>query len=544
MKRGFLVLAVVLAVLVSLLALVTWIPLRRAREAWRGGRVAEAVAQATSWSRLRVWPNQYRQMLAAAYLTVGNRGAAKEHLDALRGKKLWISTVPKVEVAQRLFARGRQQDYLEYDGAVRTWFESDDADLYRAAALIGANRPAEAQPILREIDRGDVDAQKLAALERALVQRSEGHFPYALDRDGQTIASYQVANKDVVAVNSDFGPLVERSAGELTIEAYAQRSGATDTLELTLDSAVQKAAIRALGGFKGALVAIDPRTHEILAIASTGAENRALETQYEPGSVIKVLTVMSALSNHVELQFPYTCNGDLLIDGRHFGDWLEGGHGVLPDLDQAMARSCNVVFADLGVRLGRDRLKALFNEAGFDGQVNLDLVTAPLGHTVGNIFNNFETAFYAIGLEHATTTTLHGAMLAEMAANRGMMSRPLLIRARRSILGERLVAPNLPSSRRIVPQDVAERVAQLMVAVVKRPQGTGRRAAIDNVSLALKTGTAGKREDGYHALVLGFAPVEQPKIAFALVAESSGPAEFAAAKIAHDFLAGIEDRLR
>jgi penicillin-binding protein A len=548
LARGLITFIVILTVLVSALSWVTWIPLRRARAEWRDGRVAEAISQTATWSRLRIWPNQYRQMLAAAHLTVGNRAAAQEQLQGLRGKTLWLSVVRKPEVASRLFARGRHQQFLEYDAAFKSWFEPADTVLYRAAALASISRFDDAQSVLRDLDRDDVDAQKLSALERAMAQREEGTFPLAVDRQGRTIAAYHFANRDVVAVNTDFQSLVEREAGQLTIENWADRGGATDTIELTLDAAVQKAALNALGGFRGALVAIDPKTHEILALASSrgrGAlSNLALEQQYEPGSVIKVLTGMSAFANNVNVTFPYTCTGELLIDGRHFGDWLTAGHGTLPDFEEAMARSCNVVFADLGVRLGAQRLRDLMTRAGFDGQTDLGLFRAPLGRTVGNIFNNFETALYAIGLEHETSSTLHVAMLAEMMANRGVLSRPVLLRARRTILGERLRTPAPGANARVVAPEIANRMIAAMVSTVTRDEGTGRRADIDGVSLALKTGTAGKREEGYHAIIMAFAPVEQPKVAFALIAENSGPAEYAGAKIAHDFLAAIADRLR
>jgi peptidoglycan glycosyltransferase len=75
--------------------------------------------------------------------------------------------------------------------------------------------------------------------------------------------------------------------------------------------------------------------------------------------------------------------------------------------------------------------------------------------------------------------------------------------------------------------------------VVTREKGTGRRAEVEGVTLALKTGTAGARENGYDALIVAFAPADQPKIAFALIAENAGSAELAAAKAAHDFVAGL-----
>ena len=79
---------------------------------------------------------------------------------------------------------------------------------------------------------------------------------------------------------------------------------------------------------------------------------------------------------------------------------------------------------------------------------------------------------------------------------------------------------------------------QAMVAVVTRPKGTGRRAPVEGVPMALKTGTAGERaQGGLEAVIVAFAPVDHPRIAFGIIAEDAGPAEYAGAKIAHDFVA-------
>lgn len=546
-RRIFLTFFFALLLLVALLFGVTWLPLRQARTEWREGRTADAIARANSWSRLMLWQRQYRQLLAAAYLTAGNRDAAQEHLRALDGERQWISIVDKSEVANRLFARGRYDDFLAYDEALEEARESDAVPLYRAAAQLAVEKVSEAEATLKTVDRDDVDAQQLAALDRALSDRKQGSYPFVIDRNGQTIATFVLANDDVVALNTDFSALVEKEAGALTFEANAARIGVASRIETTLDAAVQKAAINALGGFRSSLVAIDPRTHEILAIASNRGPgelaNLALEQQYEPGSVMKVLTALAAREHNVQLEYPYTCTGSLNVDGRNFGDWLPTGHGTLPGLDEAMAQSCNVVFADYGVRLGRDRLRALLTRAGFEGKADLGIFDAPLGKIVGNIFNNFETAFLAIGIEHETTTTLHLAMMASMLANRGTLTPPRLYTARRSILGETLDAPAKQAGVQVASKVHVKSVIDAMEAVVRSERGTGRRARIVGLQFALKTGTAGKEEDGYHAVVMGFAPLNDPKIAFAIVAEEAGPAEFAAAKIAHDFLSAIRGRL-
>ncbi len=522
--------------LVGLLAGVAWLPLAQARSKWRAGQTADAVKIAEEWSRLKLWRSQYHQLLAAAHLSSGHRADAQKYLDALSRGWLWIPVVTKDEVAKQLFARGAYADFLAYDTASRERVESEDVALYRAAALTAMGRVDDAATALRAVDAGDVDAKKLEALKRAVDDRKRGTWPYVVDRNGAPIASYVIATGDVVALNRDFESLIEKDAGALTIEANARRLGVHDSVELTLDANVQRAAMRALGGLRASLVAIDPKTNEILAIASNSKKNLALEQQYEPGSVIKVLTA----STGTKVDFPYTCKGALPIDGRSFGDWREEGHGALPDFEEALAQSCNVVFADIGVRAGRDKLQQLHKAAGFDSQTNLGLFNAPLGKTVGELFNNFETAFYAIGLEHETITTLHLAMLASMMANRGALTTPRIYRTRRSILGEVAGEPPKQTTTQVIPRETAEMVIAAMRAVVTRPHGTGRRAAVPGTTLALKTGTAGKRENGFNSLIMGFAPVDNPKIAFALIAEDAGPAEFAAAKIAHDFVSAVK----
>jgi peptidoglycan glycosyltransferase len=504
--------------------------------------LAVAAGLAIGW---RVFDTRVEQRLAASALIAGQNAAAQPHLDALRGRTIWLPAVRKDDVARKLFAAGHYAEFLAYDAASHEREEAADVPLDRAAANVATNHVEAAEAAFRGIDRSHVDAKKVAALEQAIADRKAGSVPYVFDRNGAPIAAWRVTSNDIAATNAEFAPLIDATAGELTIGANAARLGTNATLDTTLDPAVQRAAVAALGNYRGSLVAIDPRTNELLAIASTRGNgklaNLALESQYEPGSVIKVLTALNAYQSgfDVKSMFPYTCKGDLLIDGRHFGDWLGSGHGVLPSLDEALAESCNVVFADLGLRLGVDRLRAFMTSAGFDAQTDLGFAKVPLGKTVGQIFNRFETGFYAIGLEHESINALHLAMIASMVANRGMLAQPRLLRARRSILGDSSPVAAPPPATRIASAQAAEQVVRAMEAVSTSPKGTGRRAKIDALTIAMKTGTAGKRENGYQALIVCFAPAERPTIAFGLIAESAGPAEYAGAKIAHDFLTAL-----
>ena len=527
---------VALFILIALLFAVAWIPLREARNAWRHGNNAQAIAIATRWSQLHLWPSHYHQVLAAAYLTSGNTAAARAHLDALRGTQMWIPVIDKSDVARQLFGTGRYADFLDYDRASQERDERAEVALYRAAAFTATNRIGDADAILRTINRNNIDAKKLAALQSSIAQRRGGSYPLVVDRNGGAIANYRVADRNVVAIDSRFAPFVNA----------LPPLDPNDAIETTLDPFFQQAALSALGTYRGSVVVIDPRTNEVLAIASSANENLAIDRQYEPGSIVKVLTGLNALASGVDVKsmFPYHCSGDLMIDGRHFGDWIPSGHGTLPTFDDAFAQSCNIVFADIGLRLGSDKLQRFMKSAGFDGQTDLGLFQAPLGKIIPPVFNRYETAFLAIGLEHESINTLHVAMLASMMANRGVLTQPRLLRDRRSILGEVVAGPPPQGSARIAPADAAEQMVHAMTAVATEPRGTGRRAPVDGISLAMKTGTAGSKANGkLQALILAFAPAEQPRIAFGIIAEDAGPAEFAGAKIAHDFLESVKPRL-
>jgi len=428
-------LLIALAILIAALFAVAWMPLRNARDAWLHGHDAEVTGLAE-----HLWPSQYHQLLAAIELTAGRD--ARAHLDALRGGRVWIPIVAKEEVARRLFAKGRYAEFLAYDAASQQFSEGPEVRLYRAAALTATNRVADADQLVRFIDRAHVDAKKVAALQSSIAQRRGGSYPLIVDRNGGAIANYVVARQQVVAIDSRFAPLVGHFA----------RVSPNDTIETTLDPDVQNAALNALSGFHGAIVAIDPRTNELLAIASAGGGDMAIDRQFEPGSIMKVLTGLLAVAQDPAAlpTFPYHCTGDLIIDGRHFGDWVPQGHGTLPAFDDALAQSCNIVFADIGLRLGADKLRAFFKSAGFDGQTDLGAFQAPLGKIIPPVFNRYETAFLAIGLEHESINALHVAMLASMMANRGVLTQPPLPVC--PVCGHRLRRRRAVPSRRPAPR--------------------------------------------------------------------------------------------
>ncbi|HEY0590403.1 MAG TPA: penicillin-binding transpeptidase domain-containing protein [Thermoanaerobaculia bacterium] len=541
---------VILGLVAALLYLVWWalgIPIARGRERLLAGDAAAAAAALEPWARLRLRGEDFEQLLAAAHLLAGDDDAASAWLG--RAGKRGADYLPALrrEDAGRLFlGRGAYEPLLRWYAAVRVRRESDEAKLYRAGAELGAGRRAEAEATFASIDREDVDAARYSALAEAFARRAEGTVPLLTDRAGRTIAIWHLENRDLVAVNDDFLPLLDESGGRLTVEAQLERIGTAGTIETTLDPAVQKAALAAIAPWRASLVAIDPRTHQLLAVASSPGggprRNLAFEGLYEPGSIIKPLTALAAAESGTILarSFPLDCEGFAVIGGRRFLDWAR--HGRLASNEEAMAVSCNVAYANMGLALGRDRLRGLLARARFGESADLELFEVPLGRAVKPVDDEFSLANCAVGLDVLRLNALHIAMLADMFASGGTMTTPVLVRARRSILGERIDAPRTPVSNRVASSQHVAAIVPALRAVVTDVRGTGRRAAIPGVDLAMKTGTAGDASGDYDSVILAFAPAATPRIAFGIIAENAGPAELAGAEITRNFLAAVLQR--
>jgi len=542
-------LAALVGILCLVLYLVLGLQLREAHREWTAGRAGAAAGTLREWSRYRMRAADYDEALAVVLLSAGKKAEARPHLDRVSGRRPgWFPTFSKEEVAARLVGSGRYEEFLLYDRSVHHRRESREVDLYRVAALVGRGSLDEAFSAFAGIPADEVDRARYDRLRRALDERRQGKFALVVDRDGKSLADYHIQNRDLVAVNRDFAPLIEAEAGSLTIESHLGEIGTAATVETTLDPFVQKAALAALGNLRGSIVAIDPATNEILAIASSHPygqmSNLALEGAYEPGSVIKVLTALKAAESGFDFSkvFPFVCKGLLEIDGRRFMDWAV--HGDLPNLRDALAVSCNTAFAEIGLRVGREPMLAFLHAAGFDGELDLGILRVPMGKTVGSFDDRFEIANLAVGLEHETINALHLAMIGSMIANGGELVTPVLLRGRRSVLGDAVGAPVARKRTRVVSAAAVERILPAMEAVVLDPRGTGRRVKIPGLTIALKTGTAGDRENGYNSLIVAFAPVERPRIVFGMIAEDSGPADLLGARVAHDFLTGLAPRLK
>lgn len=348
------------------------------------------------------------------------------------------------------------------------------------------------------------------------------------------------------------------------IEAAAGLPVPGNDVWLTIDSRVQRAAEQALVGHRGAIVAIDPSTGAVLAMASApgydpGAiddawaalsadpaaplYDRASRTRYPPGSTFKIVTLAGAIEAGIaDAETTYVGPGKLEIGGAPVTNYGGRSWGTI-DLREATMRSVNTVFAQLAVDLGAQRLVEQCARFGFgedpptETRARASLMPNPAEMTT------WETAWAGVGQpvgEHEgpagpQVTALQMAIVSAGIGNDGVVMRPHLVERVTDRAGRVISRTGQRPWKTAVSQSTADVVTEIMVDTVNA--GTGRRARISGVDVAGKTGTAevGKGAET-HAWFIAFAPVNNPQVAVAVVLENAGTGGVVAAPAARAVL--------
>ncbi|HET6267372.1 MAG TPA: penicillin-binding transpeptidase domain-containing protein, partial [Acidobacteriota bacterium] len=231
-----------------------------------------------------------------------------------------------------------------------------------------------------------------------------------------------------------------------------------------------------------------------------------------------------------------------LSNNKTLYDWKT--HGSVPDINTATAVSCNIAFAKIALELKPSDLMANLKQFGFNSQLSDAFEPLPLGKILDGDGSDDYLAHLSIGLNYVQMTPLHEALLAASVANHGVAMTPTLLLERRNIIGTPYNVRTPVELGRFMSEQTASTISMAMQQVVLNADGTGRRAAIDNFPFAMKTGTAGEGTNGYNAVVIGFAPVPDPKIAFAIFLEHAGKAEFEGARVTKLFLQSVQGYIK
>jgi peptidoglycan glycosyltransferase len=258
--------------------------------------------------------------------------------------------------------------------------------------------------------------------------------------------------------------------------------------------------------------------------------NRATTGLYPPGSSFKTVTGSAALDlGVVTPQSPFDCKGKLKVQGYTIRDFSLGGHGLL-DFARALVVSCNVTFAQVGLRLGADALVRYAESFGFNRVIPFDLPMAESQIQNAGSMDQVALASSAIGQAQDLATPLQMALVASGVADGGMVMKPYLVDEVQDYNGKIIKQFSPKPWDRVMKQETARTLTDIMVKVVQ--EGTGTRAQIDGVDVAGKTGTAELEGKVPDAWFIGFAPAYDPKVAVAVLVEQGGEGGSTAAPIA------------
>jgi peptidoglycan glycosyltransferase len=319
-----------------------------------------------------------------------------------------------------------------------------------------------------------------------------------------------------------------------------------DSVETTLRPAIQRAAVAALGGREGAVVAIAPKTGEVEAMASspsfsprevtipkdveklnheTGGPffNRATEGAYAPGSTFKLVTLTAALSSGAFTPESRVSGKDgILVSGVPLHNDDDEEYGEIT-LTEALAQSVNTVYAQVAEQVGRKTLTQYMDRFGFNKDPQLEYPADEMkpsgvyahGKLTPPTSSEVDVGRAGIGQGEMEASPLQMAEVAATIANGGKLMRPHLTRRVIDAEGNTVetIAPKVQSD--VMSSSTAAQITAMMEAVVN--EGTGTNAAIPGVRVAGKTGTAETEQPGVpnDAWFVAFAPANEPKIAVA-----------------------------
>jgi peptidoglycan glycosyltransferase len=364
-------------------------------------------------------------------------------------------------------------------------------------------------------------------------------------------------NRELTGQENEFKSLIDQLGG-------GTKQG--DDLHTTLNARAQRTALAALGGQRGSIVALDPRSGAIKVMASvpdynpndvpgryaqlnrdrtSPLFNRATQARYPPGSTFKVVTAAAALdSGKYTPSSVISGRNNKVISGVPLQNFGGTDYGPI-SLTDALTHSVNTVFGEIGEKLGKRRMLDYMSRFGFGSKLGLDYpseqITASGVFKGGRILgasDSIDIGRVAIGQERLQVTPLQMAMVAAAVANGGRLMEPRLVDSVTKPDGA-LRLRNAPSERAtVMSRRAASDLAAMMSRVVQ--EGTGTAAALQGIQVAGKTGTAEVTNGVNQAWFIAFAPVQNPRIAIAATIErTTGEGGTVAAPIAKQVLQAL-----
>lgn len=333
-------------------------------------------------------------------------------------------------------------------------------------------------------------------------------------------------------------------------------------IQLTLDANLQEFCDELLEGKKGAIIAMNPQTGEILAMSSAPSYdpmifidpsrrkevasllrdrnyplvNRAIAGAYAPGSVFKPVIATGALETKAATKVTtFECPGYFTLGRATFRCWRESGHGA-QTVTEAIKNSCNVYFFRLGLLLGAERIAEFAEKLGFGRKTGIDLpgerskeVPSPSWKKkhLSDKWYKGDTVNYSIGQGYLLVSPLQVARMMSVFANGGYLVKPYVV--------SKVSGVSVASQERLslgLSRETLSIVREGLERVVNDPYGTGMKARQRKVTVAGKTGTAQTSRGISHGWFAGFAPFKEAKLTVVVFDEYGGKGGYYAAETA------------
>ncbi len=337
-----------------------------------------------------------------------------------------------------------------------------------------------------------------------------------------------------------------------------------EDITLTLDLEFQKKVMESMQGKHAAVAVMDLETEGLMVLASTPAFDpnafvsssrgqerisflkdpeaplldRGVGSAYPPGSVFKLITALAGLeTGKITPETRFYCNHTfrLKTDSRPYHCWYEHGHGSL-NLYEALERSCNVYFYNVGSRLTPEDISHYAHEFGLGEPVDLELTSMTRGLVPNSEWKmqrlhqpwyQGETLSFAIGQSYLLVSPIQVLRLTATIAKNGLRVEPQLILDPAHAEKEKKIA---------IHEENLKAIRRGMLQVVESEYGTGQLARVDFGKIAAKTGTAQNPPKKAHGWMTGFFPYENPKIAFVVFVEHGGSGGISGAAIVKSML--------
>lgn len=327
-------------------------------------------------------------------------------------------------------------------------------------------------------------------------------------------------------------------------EALGEKNPGNDVYT-TLEVSLQQAADKALGVYKGAIVAMDPDTGKILAMVSKPAYdpneiaqiwdtlledeesgvllNRVTQGVYPPGSTFKIVTALEYMRENPETwqNYRYNCSGSFRYGEDVINCYHGTNHGNV-DLQTSFSKSCNASFANIGIGLDKAAFSDTLDSLLFNKELPLDIRYNQSKIIVKETVGDSDMLQNAIGQGKTQITPMHLCMITAAIANDGELMRPYVIDRVETAAGEKVkqFAPQKAGS--LMSAAEAEALKEMMEEVVEH--GTGTKLSGLSYTAAGKTGSAefNKEKGESHAWFTGFAPVENPRLVVTVIIEGAG----------------------